>query len=173
MSFVLDWRSNHLLSPLWHPHARFHAAILLFFFAGVGGIAIAIKAAAFLSASYWTPFFFVPFLLRRFPLVGGIPGHEPRIAGIIVYPNLVVVGICLLVTLYALRLGTRAQRPRFPNRTIIPSNNSRVARRVNSSVAFRPSGRFPLIASFAIPCTSDQAVHASGNGSPAARSPDT
>ena len=122
MSFVLDWRSNHLLSPLWHPHARFHAAVLLFFFAGVAGTAawllwrtspeptIAIKAAAFLSASYWTPFFFVPFLLPGSSWWAGIPGHEPRIAGVIVYPNLIVVGICLLLTLYALHLGTRTQR---------------------------------------------------------------
>jgi len=123
MSFILDWRSNHLLSPLWHPHARFHAAILLFFFAGVAATGawllwrkspeptVAIKAAAFLSVSYWTPFFFVPFLLPGSSWWAGIPGHEPRIAGMIVYPNLIVVGICLLLTLYALRLGTRTQRP--------------------------------------------------------------
>lgn len=123
MSFVLDWRSNHLLSPLWHPHARFHAAILLFFFAGVAATGawllwrnspeptVAIKVAAFLSASYWTPFFFVPFLLPSSSWWAGIPGHEPRIAGIVVYPNLIVVGICFLVTLYALRLGTRTHRP--------------------------------------------------------------
>jgi hypothetical protein len=34
LSFVLDWSSNHLLNPLWHPHARFHGALLLFLFAG-------------------------------------------------------------------------------------------------------------------------------------------
>ena len=30
LSFVLDWSPNHLLNPLWHPHARFHGALLLF-----------------------------------------------------------------------------------------------------------------------------------------------
>jgi hypothetical protein len=39
MSFILDWSSNHLLSPLWHPHARYHAAILLFLFAGAACVA--------------------------------------------------------------------------------------------------------------------------------------
>ena len=39
MSFALDWSGNHLLNPLWHPHARFHAAILLFLFAGVAATA--------------------------------------------------------------------------------------------------------------------------------------
>src|SRR2546430_571881 len=35
LSFLLDWSPNHLLNPLWHPHARFHGALLLFFLAGV------------------------------------------------------------------------------------------------------------------------------------------
>ena len=35
LSFVLDWSPNHLLNPLWHPHARFHGALLLFLVAGV------------------------------------------------------------------------------------------------------------------------------------------
>ncbi|MDP9052481.1 MAG: hypothetical protein M3O31_17440 [Acidobacteriota bacterium] len=122
MSFLLDWSPNHLLNPLWHPHARFHSAVLLFLFAGVAATAtwmlwrssaepvLAIKAAAFLSASYWTPFFFVPFLLPGSSWWAGIPGHQPRIAGVVIYPNLIVVGIFLLVTLYALRLGTNAAR---------------------------------------------------------------
>jgi hypothetical protein len=118
MSFVLDWSPNHLLNPLWHPHARFHSAILLFLFAGVAATAlwliwrrslepkVALTAAALLSASYWTPFFFVPFLLPQSSWWAGIPGHEPRIHGMVVYPNLIVVGIFLAATLIAWRLGT-------------------------------------------------------------------
>lgn len=119
MSFVLDWSGNHLLNPLWHPHARYHSAILLFLFAGVAGTAVwllwrrslepkvAITAAAILSASYWTPFFFVPFLLREASWWAGIPGHEPHVGGFIVYPNLVVVGLFLLVTVFAWWVGVR------------------------------------------------------------------
>lgn len=120
MSFVLDWSPNHLLNPLWHPHARFHGAVLLFLFAGVAATGtwllwrpskepqVAITAAAMLSASYWTPFFFIPFLLPGASWWAGIPGHEPRIAGMVIYPNLVVVGAFLLITLIAWRIGVSA-----------------------------------------------------------------
>ena len=120
MSFVLDWSSNHLLNPLWHPHARFHAAVLLFLFAGVAATAlwliwrrsleprIALTAAALLSASYWTPFFFVPFLLPGSSWWAGIPEHEPRIAGMVFYPNLAVVGLFLAITVVAWRVGSSA-----------------------------------------------------------------
>lgn len=120
MSFLLDWSSNHLLNPLWHPHARFHAAILLFLFAGVAATAlwliwrhsleprIALTAAALLSASYWTPFFFVPWVLPGSSYWAGIPGHEPRISGTVFYPNLAVVGLFLVLTLAAWWLGASA-----------------------------------------------------------------
>ena len=119
MSFVLDWSANHLLNPLWHPHAKFHAAVLLFFFAGVAITGtwllwrrsnepeVAIKAAAALSASYWTPFFFIPYALPGSAYWAGIPGHEPRFRGIIYYPNLFVIGLFLALTLAACWMGTR------------------------------------------------------------------
>lgn len=123
MSFVLDWSPNHLLSPLWHPHARFHGAVLLFLVAGVALTAIwllwrdsrepkvAITAAALLSASYWTPFFYVPFLLPQASWWAGIPGHEPHVGGVLIYPNLVVVGVCLVITIVAWLLGMKATNP--------------------------------------------------------------
>ena len=117
MSFALDWSHNHLLNPLWHPHARFHGAVLLFLFAGVAATAlwliwrrsqepkVALTAAALLSASYWTPFFIVPYLLPQASWWAGIPGHEPRIHGMVIYPNLIVVGLFLIATMVAWRIG--------------------------------------------------------------------
>jgi hypothetical protein len=121
MSFLLDWSPNHLLNPLWHPHARYHSAILLFLFAGVAGTATwllwrpstepkaGFTAAALLSLSYWVPFFYVPFLLAPASYWAGIPGHEPRVHGIIVYPNLIVVGIFSGLTLLGWWLGVFCQ----------------------------------------------------------------
>jgi len=110
ISFVLDWRVNHLLNPLWHSHARYHAAILLFLFAGVAAVAtwllwrrsrepnVAFTVASLVSLAYWSPFFYVPCFLPIASYWAGVPGREPRISGIIVYPNLIVVMVFVLFT---------------------------------------------------------------------------
>jgi tryptophan-rich sensory protein len=122
MSFLLDWRSNHLLNPLWHPHARYHAAVLLFLFAGAACVAtwllwrrsrepdVAFTAASLLSLAYWLPFFYVPFLLPKSSYWAGIPGHEPRIAGAIIYPNLFVVAVFVILTAVGWSLGRSAAK---------------------------------------------------------------
>jgi hypothetical protein len=117
LSFVLDWSPNHLLNPLWHPHARFHGALMLFLLAGVSITAtwllwrrsrepeVAFRVAAALSAAYWTPLFYIPFLLPSSTWWAGKPGAEPRIDGMMVYPNLIVAALFLLLTAVAYRLA--------------------------------------------------------------------
>lgn len=121
-SFVLDWQSNHLLSPAWHPHARFHGALLLFFLGGVSATGIwllwrgsrepevAFKVAGLISASFWIPLFFIPFLLPSATWWAGEPGGEPRLGGQIVYPNLVVAGAFLLATLISYVMGRSKEK---------------------------------------------------------------
>ena len=109
-SFILDWRSNHLLSPNWHPHAKFHGALLLFFLGGVSATGlwllwrkskepeVAIKVAALLSISFWTPLFYITFLLPSATPWAGEADTQPHMLGHIVYPNLLVAGLFLLLT---------------------------------------------------------------------------
>jgi hypothetical protein len=123
MSFGLDWRANHLLNPLWHPHARYHAAVLLFMFAGTACVgtwllwrpskepSVACTAATLLALAYWTPFLYVPFLLPQASYWAGMPGQEPRIAGMIVYPNLFVIGAFVLFAMFGWILSRTSVKP--------------------------------------------------------------
>jgi hypothetical protein len=120
LSFLLDWSRNHLLNPLWRPHARFHGALLLFFLGGVSARGIwllwrrspepevGIKTAMFISVSYWTPLFYIPVVLPSSTWWAGDPGAVPRIKGTIVYPNLVVAALflTLIVLVYLLSKKT-------------------------------------------------------------------
>lgn len=117
MSFLLDWSPNHLLNSLWHPHARYHSAILLFLYAGVAGVStwllwrdakepeVAFTAAGLLSLAYWTPFFYVPLVLPQASYWAGVPGHQPHFGGVVVYPNLIVVGLFAALTVAGWFLG--------------------------------------------------------------------
>jgi hypothetical protein len=110
ISFPLDWSANHLLNPAWHPHARFHGALLLFLLSGVSATGVwmlwrkskepevAIRAAVCISASFWTPFFYITFLLPSSTPWAGDPGAVPRLAGSPFYPNMLVAGVFLLFT---------------------------------------------------------------------------
>jgi hypothetical protein len=118
-SFVLDWRPNHLLNPLWHPHARYHGALLLFMLAGVSATGIwllwrksaepeiALRAAAFLSLSFWTPLFYITSILPGSTTWAGTPETDPRLSGSFVTPNLEVAALLVLINLAALWLSLR------------------------------------------------------------------
>jgi hypothetical protein len=117
LGFVLDWSPNHLLNPEWHAHARFHGALLLFLLTGVSATGVwllwrqskepevALKVAAMISFSFWTPFFYVTYLLPSSTLWAGQPGSVPHIAGQVFYPNVAVAAVFLVITGAAWRLA--------------------------------------------------------------------
>jgi hypothetical protein len=110
LSFLLDWSPNHLLNPLWHPHARFHGALLLFFLAGVSGSgvwllwrrssepAVAIRVASLISLAFWTPLFYITSLVPGSTSWAGAAANDPRLSGSLVTPNLLVAGGFVVVS---------------------------------------------------------------------------
>ena len=119
-SFLLDWSPNHLLNPLWHPHARFHGALLLFMLAGVSATAvwtmwrysneagIAVRSAGFLSLSFWTPLFYITSLLPGSNSWAGAPAADPRLRGVLVTPNLLVAAVFVALTVTGILLTLRS-----------------------------------------------------------------
>jgi len=125
LSFYLDWSDNHLLSPEWSPHARFHGGLLLFMLAGVSLTAtwllwrrskapgVAIAAASLLALSFWTPLLYVGFLVPGSTPWAGPPTRMPHIAGHVFYPNMLVAAIfvaAIIVTGLAARRSTAIRR---------------------------------------------------------------
>jgi len=119
VSFVLDWRSNHLLSPEWHPHAKFHDALLLFTMAGVSltGVwllwrkskepEVAFVVTTLLSLSYCVPPFYITSVVPGTSLWAGKIGGELHLFGHMFYPNLATAALAIILTLVAFWMSRR------------------------------------------------------------------
>jgi hypothetical protein len=63
--------------------------------------------ATLLSASYWLPLFYIPYLLPSSSWWAGRLGAQPHIAGMVFYPNLAVAALFLLLTAISVLWGRR------------------------------------------------------------------
>ena len=122
INVLADWNKTHLFNPAWHPHARFHAAVMSLIVWGVAAIALwllwrrsiepelGIKVAALLALTLWTPFLYADHLVPGSSQSVNYPEPVPlsQVAGITLYPQVVLalIAVALIAGGYKLtRLG--------------------------------------------------------------------
>jgi hypothetical protein len=116
VSIAVDWNTSHIFNPEWHPHAKFHDVVMLWLLSGCSIIAlwllwrrstepeIAYKVATLIPLIFWSPFFFVMWLVPGTSLQADLMEPLPTIAGLTIYPNVVVATVSVILALigYAL-----------------------------------------------------------------------
>src|SRR3977135_27273 len=117
---LADWNKTHLFNPAWHPHARYHSLSMLLIVICVSAIAIwllwrrslepelGIKVAALISLTLWTPFLYAVHLVPGSSLWVGDPATPipyAQVAGITLYPQVVLAVVFLVLTAGGYRLA--------------------------------------------------------------------
>jgi len=111
INVLADWNKTHLFNPAWHPHARFHAAVMSLIVWSVSAIAIWLlwrrsiepelgnKVAALLALTLWTPFLYADRLVPGSSQLVNYPAREPipQVAGITLYPQVVLALIAVVL----------------------------------------------------------------------------
>jgi hypothetical protein len=119
---LADWNRSHLFNPAWHPHAKYHGLSMLLIVICVSAVAIwllwrrslepqvGIKVAVLVSLILWTPFLYAVHLVPGSSLWVGDPADPvpyPQLAGMILYPQMVLAVIFLLLTAGGYALARR------------------------------------------------------------------
>jgi hypothetical protein len=127
INVLADWNKSHLFNPTWHPHARFHAAVMSLIVWCVSAIALwllwrrskepelGVKVAALLALTLWTPFLYADRLVPGSSQLVDYPSsaHVPQIAGIVLYPQVVLalMAVVLIAGGYGLARRGAGLRP--------------------------------------------------------------
>lgn len=127
VSIAVDWNTTHLFNPEWHPHAKFHDAVMLWLLAGMSIVAlwllwrrsaepaIAYTVAMLVPVIFWAPFFFVTWIIPGTSLKADPKETLPMVAGIPIYPNVVVATVSVTLALigYGLYRASRSEASRL------------------------------------------------------------
>ncbi|WP_437776931.1 DUF6640 family protein [Sorangium sp. So ce1097] len=112
----VDWNETHLFNPAWHEHARFHGALMLLILCGVTVVGlwmvwrrsmepqVGFNVAAWIVVIIWTPFFYITWLIPGTSLLAGPDVPLPVVAGVPLYPNVLIAGAELLLAALAYKL---------------------------------------------------------------------
>ncbi len=117
--------NGHMNNPAWLPHAKLHCAMSFFAAVSLGGAALAILKARPVSdrfsmglAAFLSLAFYVGLIAAAFwpgtsygfvgdPVLGDFP--EPKLGGIIIYPNVAVSVITIAIAIAGYWLTTQAK----------------------------------------------------------------
>jgi hypothetical protein len=119
---LADWNKSHLFNPAWHPHAKYHGLSMLLIVFCIAAICIwllwrrslepelGIKVAVLFSLTLWTPFLYAVHLVPGSSLWVGDPATPvpyPQVAGITLFPQMVLAVIFLVLTAVGYALTRR------------------------------------------------------------------
>ena len=111
VSVAVDWNVTHLFNPEWHPHAKFHDAVMLWLLCGMSIMAlwllwrrslepdIGYTVAMLVPVIFWSAFFFVTLVIPGTSLQADLKEAPPIVAGIPIYPNVVIATISVILAL--------------------------------------------------------------------------
>ncbi|MBD1870306.1 hypothetical protein H6F95_24035 [Cyanobacteria bacterium FACHB-471] len=123
VSVAVDWNATHIFNPEWTPHARFHDVVMLWLLSGMSIMAlwllwrrstepdIAYTVAMLVPVVFWSPFFFITLVIPGTGLKADPDEILPIVAGIPIYPNVVVATVSVILALigYSLYRASRSE----------------------------------------------------------------
>ncbi|HEY9707765.1 MAG TPA: DUF6640 family protein [Oculatellaceae cyanobacterium] len=113
VSVVVDWNSSHIFNPDWPPHARFHDVVMLHLLSGCSLIAlwllwrqsaepeVGFKVATLIPVIFWAAFFYTTLLVPGTGLSATPNEAPPSLAGIPLYPNVIIAAINVMLAAIA------------------------------------------------------------------------